>query len=437
MKTRTILIAGGVVALAGGGIAARSALADRGTEVRTEVVARRDLTSIVTASGTIDPKRRVDISADISGRVIELTVEEGEWVNRGDLLLRIDPTAYQAAVRRAEAAVAQAQARAAQARANLLQAQSAARRADQLSRSSEQLISAADAEQARTQAAVAQAELEAARFGVAQAQAGLSEAREALRKTTIVAPMSGRVTRLNIEEGETAIVGTMNNPGSLLLTVADLSVMEARVRVDETDVPDIQVGDSARVRIDAFPDRVFPGTVTRIANSSLRGATAGLAAGGGSEQQSVDFEVVVTLADPPEQLRPDLSATADIVTETRRNALSVPIIALTVRDPRGKKLDRRDTEEEQDPAASARNERERKRAEEEGVEGVFVVRGDSVAFVPVKVGIPGDRYFEVESGLRGGEIVVSGTYQAIRELESGSRIRAARDGEEKAGKGKG
>ncbi|MET0397223.1 MAG: efflux RND transporter periplasmic adaptor subunit [Longimicrobiaceae bacterium] len=427
MRTRTIVIGGVVVAAVAGGVFARTAMADKGTEVRTEVITRRDLTSVVTASGTIDPKRKVDISADISGRVIELPVQEGQWVERGALLLRIDPTQYQAAVRRAEASVAQAQARAAQARANLIQAQNAARRARQLASSPEQLISPADVEQAQTQASVAQAEFEASRYGVAQAQAGLTEAGEALRKTTIVAPMSGRITRLNIEEGETAIVGTMNNPGSLLLTIADLSVMEAKVKVDETEVPGITIGDSARVRIDAFPDRVFGGTVTRIANSSLQGATAGMGAAAGGEQQSVDFEVVITLDNPPEQLRPDLSATADIVTDTRRASLSVPIIALTVRDAQGKKLDSGD-EDEGDDAAPAKAETGRRR-DEDGVEGVFVMHGDSVAFVPVQVGIAGDRYFEVKRGLRGGETVVAGSYQAIRELESGSRVRLPEAGD--------
>ncbi|HLL45659.1 MAG TPA: efflux RND transporter periplasmic adaptor subunit, partial [Longimicrobiaceae bacterium] len=390
--------------------------------VRSEPVSRRDLLSVVTASGVIDPKRKVDISADISGRVTELAVQEGQRVSKGDLLLRIDPTQYQAAVRRAEAAVAQAQARAAQARANLLQAQNAARRAEQLASSSEQLISRADVEQAQTQALVAQAEVEASGYGVAQAQAGLAEANDALRKTIITAPMSGQVTRLNIEEGETAIVGTMNNPGSLLLTIADLSVMEAVVNVDETEVPRISLGDSARVKIDAFTDHVFTGTVTRIANSSLRGG-AGRPAGTPAEGQAVDFEVVVTLDSPPQQLRPDLSANADIITDRRTGVLSVPIIALTVRSAGGKRLDQGETSQPEEgapaPTAGARYRRDPR-----GVEGVFVVRGDSAVFVPITVGIAGDRYFEVKEGLKGGEVVVAGSYQAIRGLESGTRVRA-------------
>src|SRR5215213_9049653 len=341
---KKLLIALGVVVVIGGlaGVALAGKGDGDGREVRTEAVARRDLVATVTASGKIEPKRRVEISADISGRVVQVAVEEGQWVNAGDLLLRLDPTQYEAAVRRSEAAVAQNQARAAQARAQQLKAESDLRRAEMLARTNE-LISAADVEQSRTQAAVAQQEANAARYAVHQAQAALSEARDQLSKTTIRAPMSGRVTRLNIEQGETAVVGTMNNPGSLLLTIADLSVMEAKVQVDETDVPGLTVGDSASVKVDAFRGQAFAGRVTRIGNSSIQPTAGG---GGGGEQQSVDYEVVITLDHPPAELRPDLSATAEIVTEMRRSALSVPIIALTVRDPDGKKFKAADAGDE-------------------------------------------------------------------------------------------
>jgi len=392
---------------------------ERGTSIRTEAVEHRDLVSIVTASGFIQPKRKVDISADISGRVIELAVEEGQVVERGALLLRIDPTTFQAAVRRAEAAVAQAQAQAAQARANQLKAQSDHRRAEQLS-AGDNLISRQDVEQAGTQLAVTQAQFEAARFGIAQAQAQLSEAREALRKTTITAPMSGRVTRLNIEEGETAVVGTMNNPGSLLLTIADLSEMEARVKVDETDVPHITYGDSVNVRIDAFPNREFAGRVTRISNSAINAASASLATAS-NQQMSVDFEIIVTLADPPETLRPDLSATAEIVTAVRAGALAVPILALTVRDEEGKRF--RADADMQNPNVrgdGAADQRSRRLTE---VEGVFVVRDGKAEWVPVEVGIAGDRYFEVIRGLQNGDLVAAGPYSAIRDLEAGDAVR--------------
>ena len=389
---------------------------DAGVEVRTEEVTRRDLVSVVTASGVIQPRLKVDISADIPGRVLELAVMEGQWVEEGDLLLRIDPTSYEAVVRRAEASVAQARAQQAQARANWLQAQSAAARAEQLVQGNN-LISSAELEQARTAEKVAEAQLQAATYGVEQAEATLIEMRETLRKATIRAPMAGRVTRLNIEEGETAVVGTMNNPGSLLLTIADLTQMEASVKVDETDVPHITLGDSAIVTIDAFPDTVFSGTVAQIANSSIQGAAASGTAGGTA--QAVDFEVVITLNSTPEGLRPDLSATADIVTATRTQVLSVPIIAVTVRGEDGKKFDAAAEESAPEGTPTVAP------TETEEIEGIFVMQGDTVSFVPVTLGIVGDQYFEVTEGLEGGEVVVAGPYQVIRDLEAGAAVRTA------------
>lgn len=399
-----------IIALAGIGIASQR---ESGVMVRTEAVQRRDLVSVVTASGVIQPSRKVDISADVSGRVVQLTVVEGQMVERGELLLRIDPTTFEAAVRRSEAMVAQARAQEAQARANLLQAQSAAERAEQLA-GGDRLISQQELEQAQTQLRVAESQHEAARYGVSQAAASLNEAQETLRKTTIVAPMTGRVTRLNIEEGETAIVGTMNNPGSLLLTVADLSLMEASVRVDETDVPYITHGDSAEVRIDAFPNRVFTGRVTEIGNSAVQGQ--GTTSGTQTSGQSVDFEVVITLTDPPEQLRPDLSATAEIITETRTQALSVPIIAVTVRDPDGMRFQAGDAELAS-PASAGAAQRERE------VEGVFIHRDGVAEWAPVEIGIAGEQYFEVISGLEEGDVVIAGPYAAVRDLESGRAVR--------------
>jgi HlyD family secretion protein len=412
-KKKVLIIAGVVIAVGALGALTLRGGKDDGVQVSTEAVGRRTLVEVVTASGKIQPKRKVDISADISGRVVQVAVEEGQWVDAGALLLRIDPTQYVAAVRRAEASVSQARAREAQSRAQLTKAQADARRAEQLMQTNE-LVSAADVENARTQAQVAEQELQAARFAVTQAQAALSETRDQLSKTTIVAPMSGRVTRLNIEQGETAVVGTMNNPGSLLLTIADLSVMEAMVEVDETDVPGLTVGDSASVKVDAFPNQAFAGRVTRIGNSSIQLAATGQS----SDAQSVDYEVVITLDNPPAELRPDLSATAEIVTETRVNALSVPILALTVRDADGKKFKVEDDEKDNPDQAAVRT-----RGDEDEVEGVFLVREGKAEWVPVTIGIAGDRYFEVVRGLRGGETVVSGSYAVVRELEDDDAVR--------------
>jgi len=215
-----------------------------------------------------------------------------------------------------------------------------------------------------------------------------------------------------VEKGETAIVGTMNNPGSLLITVADLSVMEAVIEVDETDVPDISIGDSVSVSVDAFPDREFVGRVTKIGNSSIRPRSQQVS----SADQAIDFEIRVTLDDAEVELRPDLSASADVVTDVRPDVLAIPIISLTLMEP--SEFERMPNELEEGGAGS------QARDSGEPVEGVFVVEDGLARFRPVEVGVAGDSYFEVLSGLEEGEIVVSGTYQAIRDLSDGDAVRA-------------
>jgi len=396
-----------------------------GTEVRTEEVQRRDLVSLVTASGRIRPHLSVDIQADVSGRIVDLRVEEGEQVRMNDTLLIIDPTTFQAAEQRAEAALSSSQATAAQARANRDQARRALDRTRRIREQSPELISDEEMEAAETNFDVQEALYQAAEYFVAQARANLREARDRLAKTVISAPMTGRVTRLNVEQGETAIVGTMNNPGTVLLTIADLAEMEAVVEVDETDIPLIELGDSADVEIDAYPDTIFTGRVTEIAHSSIQGGTLGLS--GTTSDQSVDFEVVIRLQSPPGNLRTDLSATADIVAETRDSVLSIPIIALALRTPK--------QEEEQasgDTGSESiellEEEEEEKKEEPQEQEGVFVVNEDNtVTFRPVKVGVAGREHFEVLEGLEEGEVIVAGSYQAIRQLEDGNLVRPRRE----------
>lgn len=378
-------------------------------EVRVEAVGLRDLIDDVSATGHIEPKTHVDITTDVAGRIIELPVEEGQDVEEGDLLLQIDPALFRAAVERAEAGVAQAQATLAQQRAAYQQAQRDADRLTALQERGTDFVTEAEVEQAVTNAEVQQRLFEASEHSVQQAEANLDQERDRLGKTTIRAPMSGRITRLNVERGETAIVGTMNNPGSLLLTVADLSVMEAVIEVDETDVPDITIGDSAYVEIDAFPNRRFVGTVTEIGNSSI--VPLNPATSGGSAQ-AIDFEVRIELREPPEGIRPDLSATADVITATRDQVPSIPITALTLMDAD----EYEEIPNENLPSApSSETVRD--------IEGVFVVEGDIVRFRPVEIGIAGENYFEVVSGIELGTTVVSGSFQAIRELGDGSRIR--------------
>lgn len=378
-------------------------------EVRVEAVGLRDLVDDVSATGHIEPKTHVDITTDVAGRIIDLPVEEGQDVEEGDLLLQIDPALFRAAVERAEAGLAQARANLAQQGAMYRQAQRDADRLTALQARGTDFVTEAEVEQAVTNADVQNRLLEATEHQVHQAEASLDQERDRLGKTTIRAPMSGRITRLNVERGETAIVGTMNNPGTVLLTVADLSIMEAVIEVDETDVPDISIGDSAYVEIDAFPNRRFVGTVTEIGNSSIVPLNPSSA---GGSAQAIDFEVKIELRAPPEGIRPDLSATADVITATRDQVPSIPITALTLMDA---------DEYEEIPNENLPSAPGSEAARD--IEGVFVVEGDIVRFRPVQIGIAGENYFEVVSGIELGTTIVSGSFQAIRELRDGSRIR--------------
>jgi len=407
-----------------GGVAAFSASkrGEKPAEVKIEAVERRDLVASVTASGQIIPTTKVDVSADVTGRIVRLAVKEGQMVTKGQFLLQIDPVQSEAAVQRSQAAVSSARAQAAQARANLVQAQATYKRQSDIVRQNPQLVSAQELEQLKTQTEVNQALYEAAQHQVDQAIAGLRDARRGLERTTIVAPMSGKITRLNVEEGETAIQGTLNKDAATLLTISDMTIMETKVKVDETDVARISLGDSTVVQIDAFPDTTFVGRVTKISNSSVKAAGASASAA----DQAIDYEVTIQLLNPPQDTRPDFSATAKIVTDTRTKVLSVPIIALTVRED--------EAIANTDTAPTLGGRQPQKQVGKKDVEGVFVVGADNkVAFKPVKVGIAGEKHFEVVGGLKEGEKIVAGTYQAIRELKNGALVRSAAD----TSKGKG
>jgi HlyD family secretion protein len=386
---------------------------NKGTEVRIDKVERRDLVASVTASGQVRPRTKVDVASDISGRIVRLSVKEGDRVSKGQFLLQIEPTQYEAAVQRAEASLASARASAAQAKASLIQAQRNYERSAEIRKANPALISDEQLEQLKTQAEVNQALADAASHQVDQSIAALRDSRSSLSKTTIVAPMSGRVTRLNVEQGETAVPGTFNKDAATLLTISDMGVLETKVKVDETDVARISIGDSAQVQIDAFPDTTFTGKVVEISNSSVKSATATT-----SNDQAVDYEVTIQLLNPPLDTRPDFSATAKVITDSRTKALSIPIIALTVREDSA--LSRGDT------AVGLGKARPTKEVGKKDVEGVFVVGKDlKVTFRKVKVGIAGDKYFEVLSGLKEGERIVGGTYQAIRDLRDGAVVREA------------
>lgn len=414
MRTRTkvLLGAGGAGVLAVLTVLNLSGGQTRGTPVRVEEVGKRDLVAKITASGNVRARRKVDISSDISARVTELLVQEGEEVAEGQILLRLDQSRFLASVDRSRAQLNQSRTTVSQARANFDKAERDTDRLASLHERDSLLVSRQALDDAQTDLEIRRASLRSAEFGVGQAEAAVAEAEEDLSKTIIRAPMSGKITRLNVEQGETVIVGTMNNPGSLVLTVSDLSVMEVVLEVDETDVPEIALGDSASVELDAFSDRAFPGAVTEIGNSAIRAPSTSA-----GQTPTIDFEVVVTLAETDVELRPDLSATADVITDVRDDQLSIPIIALTLREP--SQLAKGEDAEGPAPGAGASA-----GDEEEPVQGVFVVRENTVEFVPVEIGITGAEYFEVLSGLALGDTVVSGPYRVVRTLSVGDRVRS-------------
>jgi HlyD family secretion protein len=402
-----------------------SAKREKGIEVRFETVGRRDLVAAVTASGKIQPKKKVDISADITGRITRIAVREGDLVQKGQFLLQIDPTVYEANLQRANAEISSAEAQAVQAKATRDQSQRALQRTKELHDQNPNLISQEQLEQAQTAFDIAEANLTASQHLVEQARAGLQEARDQLSKTHLTAPMAGRVTRLAVEEGEVAVPGTFSRETGLLLTISDLSVIQTKVQVDETDVVRLHLGDSVEVTIDAFPDTAFIGRVTKVSNSAI--LTAASAAGAGQSDRAVDYEVEITLSNPPTEVRPDLSATARIITDTRKQALAIPIIALTVREntPISTERPGRGTAQAATPVPADTTKRAGTNKKE--TEGVFIVHSGVATFHPVKVGIAGEEHFEVMEGVQQGDTIVAGPYQAIRDLKEGARVRPSKE----------
>ena len=405
---------------------------NKATEVRMEPVGRKDLVAAVTASGKIEAETKVDVSADVTGRILKIAVKEGDLVTKGQFLIQIDPAQFEGAVNRGQALLASSQASLIQSQANRDQALRQLDRTRELQKSNPNLISTESVEQAQQAYDVAVAIYATNQAQVAQARAALKEAQDNLARTRLFAPIAGRVTRLAVEEGEVAVPGTFSKETALLMTIADMSTIIAKVQVDETDVVRISLGDSVQVTIDAFADTSFVGRVSKISNSAK--LTAGMTSGqGGSNDRAVDFDVEITLAAPPRDVRPDLSSTARIVTDTRAGVMAIPIIALTVREheavPNEGKADvdkggMTKTASASPAPAGADSAKGGKPKKER--EGVFVVRDGIATFRPVKVGIAGDEYFEVLDGLRPDEVIVAGTYQAIRDLKDGAKVKEAK-----------
>jgi len=453
---------------------------EEATVVYTSVAERLpELKSVVTASGEIQPRDSVDIQTEIPGVIIDLPVKEGDIVQKGQVLLRIDPVATTADTAAVRAALQQSQAQRAgqevelaKAEANLasdeaqlkaaemekVKADVDCRRAqDALERRQklleQQLLSEDDVDIARSTAEVAaavcdasaarvkqfeaqlnanriamdqyRASRDAAARGVEAAQANLDKAEDTLKKTTILSPLSGVITRLNVEKGERAVPGVLSDPQATLMTISDMSIIEAEIKVDETDVVQVALGDEAEIEIDALPEKKLHGTVCEIANSPL------VVSSGASQTAEVkDFLVKLRVIDPLPELRPGLSCSADITTDVRADPLVIPIQSLTARDlfldeagqpevPTPEEIDRRKLEDAAPTDTAAATERRKS----EAVGGVFIKGpGDRALFRPVKVGIAGPTDYEVLEGLTGGEEVISGPYRVLRTLEIGDHL---------------
>ena len=410
--------------------------------VTVEALRARDLEAIVSASGKIQPKRQVNVSANTMGRVTRLSVEEGQRVRAGQFLLEIDPRSLEGQLQRGEASVAGARSSLQQTRTSVEQAHTNVDLARQNLKRQEELwkggLTTREAlERAQNELAVRESDVKAREQEVLtreeqikQEQAGLATTRYNLSQVIISSPMDGIVTRRNIEQGENVMVGTMNNAGTVLLTIADMSVIEAEVEVDETDIPTVTLGQEAKVTIDAIPDRTFRGRVTEIGNSPIQPT------GTQTTQQATNFKVVITLEEEVPDVRPGFTCTADITTATRKNVVSVPIQALAVREmlfddkgtlvhePPPVRPRRSFGTPSVEPTVVAAPEPPPGHTRKES-EGVFVLRDMRAVFVPVKVGIAGERFFEVLNGVTAGDRVVTGPVSSVRQMADGETVKIA------------
>ena len=415
--------------------------------VQTGKVVKQDISSTVTASGQIKPKTIVNVGANAMGRIVRLFVKEGEHVKKGQVLAQLEnvQSAADVEMTRATLSSAQTDAVAAEAALNTAQAQLKSSTAD-LERTKldyqraqglykDQLISkadydtkkaayeVADAVHAQDVARVAQskAQVDSAHGRVGQARASLVRVNDVLSKTTYSAPFNGTVTNLPVHEGETVVMGIQNAPGSTLMTVADMSVITAEVQVDETDIVNVKLDQPAEVTIDALPNQTFKGKVTEIGdNAIIRSTGVSTSTSTGGSQEAKDFKVVVTLTDPPPNLRPGLSATAKITTGTAHDALAIPIQALTMRDKneleaqknQGKGAKKKDVS----VAIGAKK-------ENNDVQGVFVIRNKKAEFVTVETGLTGTSEIQIKNGLKENDEIITGSYKVLKTIRNGATVK--------------
>ncbi len=392
-------------------------------EVRLDPVRRNRIESWVRAPGQVRPVRLVQISSNVMGRVQDLSVQEGSVVHKGDFLMRLDDELY-----RSELAGMQAQVEGARADLTLADAQRA-RSHSELERQkriyADSLLSPDAFEQTKMTAAVDEAHYASVKETLKQQQAVLAEAKKNLRETTFYAPINGVVTVLNVEEGENVVTGTMNNPGTVILTLADLDTMEVEADVDESDVVRVRPQQSARIKVDAWEDSVLTGQVTSVGMSGRKGAES-------TQQQATSFDVKVRIVNPPDGLRPGMTAEIQVLSGEKDSALVVPIQALTAHP---EKVVMRWAETASQAGSKRRAGVSGAAAAEESaadtadsahqkmIEGIFIDRGGKARFVPVRLGLRGDTDVEIEANLKPGDQVVSGPYRILRKLKDGDSIR--------------
>ena len=410
MRRRVWLVLGGAaVVVVGGGAFLNYQKKHAPTEVSVAKVTLEDVVAKVTANGKIQAEKKVDMAALVMGQIVNLAVREGDPVKSGDFLLQIDKTHAAAEEAGSAAALSASQSQLDSARAALEQAQGDFARADENFRSG--IIPAADYQHAEAALHTARAAYQTAQHQIEQSRAVLNASRDDLSKTTVRSPIDGIITALRIKAGEVTVVGTMNNPGTQLMTISDMSTVQAVLMVDETDTPAIALGQKAVLTLDSYPDRRFDGVATEIGSSPIAKDDVELA-GLTTTSDAINFKVRVKLLDPPPSIRPGFSVTADIITGTRSKVPAVPLAAVVVRDsPKGEK----------DATGRVKTE-----------QGVYTVVGGKARFVQVTTGLSGELQVEVTDGLKAGVEVVSGPFKTLRTIKDGDRVKAMSEERRKA-----
>jgi len=428
-KTKYIVMGAILMVSALGGVAfIKNKKTEVGQVVTVEKATVKTITQLVTATGKIQPETEVKISPEVAGEIIAIPVIEGQTIKKGTLLVRIKPDTYQAQLEQQEASLASAKATAVLGKAQFVKANQDFTQSEELHKKN--LISEADYNATKTLLEVAQANVENYQAQIRRNEASLSQARDQLNKTTIYAPMDGSISSLTSEVGE-RVVAQSSFTGTEIMRVADLTNMEVRVKVNENDIVNVKLGDKTVISIDAFPGRKFAGIVYEI-SSSAQGAGG---SGAGSNQalntdEVTNFLVKIRIADRDVKLRPGMSATVDIETQTVDNVISVPVQSVTVRAAGGKTsedLQKEKAKETRDKSGNdldVANEREEARRNKVKLDRVvFVKKGDIVELRKVETGIADNTSIEIKSGVKSGEDVVSGSYAAIsRKLKDGAKV---------------